>query len=545
MFCTKCGSDNLEEAKFCRNCSEPLTEMPEEMAKPIFKPLSEPVNGQSESETTSTQHTAAASMPLTPVVRPKKKSHKAAIIVLASVLLVLAVVGTAGFLLRNQIMKAVMPEQYLQMSIARTAALSQNGAGKMLDFSKYATGAVKHEFTFEMDDEYNAYSLEGNYMYDAASEKALLDVSIESDGISLNDNILYISRDQIALSIPSQITDTDFLTIDPADFNEEWTDNGYDDLAEIPDLQELINTFFGKNEDGTAISASDMKKDFLKYLADDAEFSTAGMVTESIGGVDRKLDVMTYTIPKSDANDAYQDFLTGIEDKLAKAADMYASDSSLDVSEAFAEMEKLEIRNDIKITFYIDQDGYINRIEINDFEIASEEDSVDIGLVMDIWNKSGTTYTSAELSMDTGSETASTVFDSESSFKDGVYAYTCKIRSDEADTEITVDFEWDTKDKKGENLNLVFEESTSDNDYGATLTGTLVEGKSELSLSDATLTMTTDSEQAAAFDFSYSLSKIDASEITADTSDSTPLLSYKPFKDYMDIVLSYDDGIIY
>jgi hypothetical protein len=546
MFCNKCGSDNLEDAKFCRNCGETLEGMTEAAVKPIFKPLSES-DTVPEPEAAPLQPSAASSMPLTAMPLPKKKSHKALFIILGSVLAVLVVLCAVGFLLRNQITKTVMPEQYLQMSIARTAAQSQKNSGALLDFSKFATGAVKHDFTVEMADEYSDYSLDGNYMYDAASEKALLNVSFETSGVSLDDNILYVSGDQIALSIPSQITDTDFLTIDPATFNKEWTDKGYDDLAEIPDLQELINTFFGKSEDGKAASVTDVNKDLLKYLTDEAKFSTGGTVTENIGGTDRKLDVMTYTISKSDANKSFQDFVSQIEDKMAKAAEMYASSSSHDVSGAFAELENLEIGSDIKITFYIDQDGYINRIELDDIEITSDEDSVDVGLVMDIWNKNGTTYTSAELSMDAGSESASIMFESESSFKDGVYAYNCKISSDEADTDLTVDLEWDTKDKKGENLSLVFEENSGDNTYEATLTGNLVTDKSKISLSDATLDFSTDSEQSAAIDFSYSLSKIDASEIKVDTSDSIPLLSYQAFKDYMDMVLSYsyDEDIVY
>lgn len=533
MYCTKCGSNNPEDAKFCRNCSEPLTEMTEEPVKPIFKPVPE-------------QQPAAGFTPLTPLFPPKKKSHKALFIILGSVLLVLVIVGAAGFLLRNPIMKAVMPEQYLQMSIARTAVQSQNGAGQLLNLSKFATGAVKHEFNVKMDDSNGDYSLDGNFMYDAASEKALLNVSVKSAGISLDDNILYISRDQIALSLPSQITDTTFLTIDPSSFNKEWTDKGYDDLAGIPDLQELINAFFGKNEDGKAVNAADVKKDFLKYLTDEAEFSKDGTVTENIGGADRKLDVMTYTIPKSEANDKYQEFITDIEDKMAKAADMYASDSSQDVSGAFDELESLKVKSDIEILFYIDQDGYINRIEIKNFKVAGDEGSAEIGFTMDIWSKSGTTYQSTEISVDSDSDSATLGFESESSLKDGVYSYTCKILSPEADTDITIDLEWDTKDKKGENLNLVFEENTGDNVYKAELVGNLAEDKSKISLSDATLDLMTDSEPVSTIDFSYSLSKIDASEITLDTSDSTPLLEYKPFKDYMDLVLSYDfDDYIY
>jgi len=546
MFCEKCGSDNLEDAKFCRTCGEPLTQKTDVGYIPVFKPLSESNNESVEPAAESgqqpdanlAQRPAAVSMPLTAVVLPKKKSSKKLLIILTSVLLVLAIVCAAGFLLRNQIMKMVMPEQYLQMSLARSVAQSQNGAGQLLDFSQYATGAVKHEFTFEQSDEYSDFSVDGNYMYDAASEKALLDVSIESSGVSLNDNILYISGDQIALSMPSQITDTDFLTIDPATFDKEWKDKGYDELAAIPDLQKLIKTFFGKTEEGTTVNASDMNDDFMKYLTDEAEFSADGTVTENIGGVDRKLDVMKYTIPKSSANKSIQSLIDGIRDEMTKAAE----DTTLGVSDYFDVLESIKIKDDVTIDFYIDQDGYISRIEVEEVEIAANGEIGEIGFVFDTWRDDGTTYTSTEITSDSGSESSTLIIDSETALKDGVYTFSCELSSPEAssDTTISFDMEWDTKDKKGENLSIVFEEDTGYSSYEATLAGNLVEDKSKISLSDATIELTSGSDSVYTIDLSYSLSKIDASEITVDTSDSTPLLSYQPFTDYMDSMLSYN-----
>ena len=552
MFCNKCGSDNLEDAKFCRNCGELLTEMPEATNTPAFKPLSESDNGVVppditpvyQPEAVSAQQPSAASMPLTTAVSPKKKSSKKALIILTSVLLVLLILCAAGFLLRNQIIKAVMPEQYLQMSIARSAAQSQKGAGQLLDFSKYATGAVKHEFSFEQDSEDGDFSADGTFMYDAASEKALLNVSVGTYGTDYDENILYISKDQIALSIPSEITDTDFLTVDPATFNDEWEEKGYDELSELPDVQGIVNTFFGKTEDGNTVSVSDAKEDFLKFLKDDAEFATEGAVTEEIGGVDRKLDVMTYTISKDDADERYQDLLAKIEDKMSDASEMYASSSSMQADYIFDELKALEFKSDIKVAFYIDQNGYINRIEIDKVKVEADGSTAKISMVIDTWSKDGTTYTSSEISIDSGSGSETLSIETEFSFKDGVYLYKADMEpsdeSSDANTELSIEMEWDTKEKKGENLSIVFEEDSGYYSNEISLTGNLVEDKSKISLSDATIEMTDGSDTTYTADVSYSLSKIDAKEITVDTSDSTPILSYKPFEDYMDMVLSYN-----
>ena len=165
-------------------------------------------------------------------------------------------------------------------------------------------------------------------------------------------------------------------------------------------------------------------------------------------------------------------------------------------------------------------------------------------MVIDLWSKDGTDYTSSEISVDTGSGKETLGIETEFSYKDGVYTYSVDMEptgeGSDSDSKVTFDLEWDTKDKKGENFSAVIAEDSSYSSSEMSLTGNLVEDKSKISLSDATIEITNGSDTAFSADVTYSLSKIDASEITVDTSDSTPILSYKPFEDYMDMVLSYN-----
>lgn len=539
MLCAQCGTDNLDEAKICCSCGEALEQKPVFSYQPVFKPLTEKVDATPPSSADSSYQSEAVVERTPETVLPKNKKHGTALIVLASILLAVTILCIAGFILRNQIIKMVMPEQYLQMSIARTVAQSQMGAGELLDFGKFSTGAVSNEFSYEQEEGDSVFSMAGSIMYDKASEKSLTNVSFMVDGTDYEDYIYYFSQDQIVISVPTDTTEPDLLTIDPATFNEEWNKKGYDEIAELQDLPELIDSLFGKTGEGETGSESDVNANFIKSFTDKAVFSTGGTVTKEIGGVERTLDVMTYTVSKSDANEGYQDYISGMEEQMSAATESYMGYKD----SPFKLYESLEITSDIEISFYINQDGYVNQVEINKIDIENDGDSVEIDMGIDIWNEAETTYTSSEITISSEGDEAAFGIESECSFVDGVYTYKADIGPKEdgsfSDSNISISLEWKTKDTTGENVSLEIDQDDDDG-YEMSITGNLTEDKEKISLSDATIEVTGESGSLFTADFSYSISKISASDVTVDTSDSTPLLSYKPFKEYMEELLSYE-----
>jgi len=78
-----------------------------------------------------------------PESRPVK-SHRKLWIVLGSFAAVLILIGGMGFLFRLKIVKAIVPEKYLYMSLGRTLASSNKENLDILDISRACSTNRKH-----------------------------------------------------------------------------------------------------------------------------------------------------------------------------------------------------------------------------------------------------------------------------------------------------------------------------------------------------------------------------------------------------------------
>ena len=565
MYCSKCGYANKTEALYCEKCGEELTpiglnpasfnrESEQQIFKPIFLPAPDP-SGDSPATTVPGTAAPAGIEPLFAAAPAKKKSHRMLWIILASIFLVLVIAGGMCFAFRMQIMKTAAPKQYLQASLARTLSGAQSEAPDILDLSKYAGQAVSHDFTVDADEG----SLEGSLKYDAKNEKALYDVSVDIDGTSYKNNQLYISPDLVAASLPDLIKDADCLTVNPKTLADDWAAKGWDDQnMPLSDLEKYIHMFFGKNTDSkdeteTAVDADTLKesKALWKNLNDSAVFSSDGSSEEKIRGEEVRLDMMSYTIPEDDANDFLQGCISLIKDQVRKqeariADSMPAADYEDQINTAFDELESLEVRDDVVVHFYIDSSGYVRKISTEDVTLTIENADSDSDIGFSVEFGSGTRPTDdmyAVITADSDGSTSGAALDCKSSFKDGVYANKIKLiltSDDDSETSLSLNIKWDKAKTSGDNLAVRIKGESDDGSFlDLTVSGLLKDDKKSTSLTDAALEVSSGSEDTAKVDFSYSISIIDPSEITIDTDNSTPLLEYGPFEDYMDTLSSY------
>lgn len=560
MNCKKCGSDNTTEAIFCEKCGSELVlsgGIPffqhEENVRPIFKPLdTSAVTNASEtndaSTTNDTSETFAPSYNNSSIaelrVLPKDrtmKSRKALWITLMSIVIVLALAGGLGFAFRMQIMKSVAPEKYLQLSLVKTFAGAQSESADILGLSKFVGKAASHDFSIEADEG----SAEGSWKYDSANEKALLDVSIAVGEESYDNNQFYLSPELIAVSIPDLITDTDYLTIDPATFADEWEANGWDEDMPIENLEEYVHTLFGKKADeGSGNQPDSRLTDLFSELSKSAVFSADGTVEERISGTNFKMDVMTYTFSEDDVNDFYQDLISEIEEAASSSEDlMIAGTSSLtgaDTDYIYDALADFEINGDVVIHYYIDQDGNTRKMSVDDFEIAYEESEAAIAFEIQFGDTAKPTDDmSALITIEADGDTAEITLDYESSYEDGVYTSSIDLvmgSDDEPEAiSISYDVEWNKVDTSGENLDSKMKLKMEGDSITMTLVGTLMTDDKKTSLSDAVFEITDEYGETTTVDLSYGVTLIDPSEITVDTSDSIPLLKYEPFLDNMNM----------
>lgn len=578
MYCGNCGWKNSTDGSFCEHCGARLTGnsgvMPEAGAEetqpaaqpdpvdPIFRqiftqPGDSSQTSAAENQAVPTEQVSAAHTPSKPG-RPAKSGKKLWII-FASVLAAIAIICAAGFVFRMKIIKAVSPETYLQMSLTKTMSGSAAAASKAVDLSKYTGGAVSHDLSVESDD----FSFDGSLKYDAENEKALLAASAGMSGEDSESAELYVSMDQIAFSCPSLISDTDYVTIDPKTFAKEWSDAGFDEYSNFSDsdVADAIHSFFGKSTDAGEETGenADLLKQYAEIAADmkkNTVFFRDGTVDEKIMGEKLHLDVMGYKIPEDAANDIYQETISllkaQIEERMDKAAetspDINGDDYRDMIDELFSGLEDLEIDDDIVITYYIDQSARVRKIVIDDFEISSESD-ITLGFEMELGEGSCPTDNfDAVLNIEADGEEAAVELARESSFREGKYKddITMTLGSDDEEIVFSIDTAWDKEDTSGNNLEISFSgETGSDSFLDVTITGTLTDEKDKTSLSDGLISFDDEYGDSMEINFAYSISKIDASEISVDTSDSIPLMQYEPFLNYMeesDLSDLYDIG---
>jgi len=557
MNCGKCGQDNKPNALYCEKCGAELEVrsprpvlLTEDGTKPVFVPMAfSDTQSAAEQLNVSVNNDPSPKNSRTEELRPlpksrTSKSHKKLWIVLTVIVIVLALVGGLGFAFRMDIIRMVAPEKYLQLSLVRTLTGSKSEESKILDLSKYSDKAVSHEFSVDTDQG----SAEGTLMYDSESEQALLDISASAEGTEYNDNQLYISPDLIAFSMPDLITDTDYLTIDPATFAADCKEMGWNEYTSSLDLEGFIQTLFGKSEAKDTDSQLTSKiTDLCSTLSKSAVFSADGSVEEEIGGKKITLDEMTYTFPQKDINYFYQDCLAIYKKEFINTMDQSVAgglpqETQEKLDEVFDGLISIKIRDDLVIHYYIDKDGYTRKISTEDFEIyndsadADASNTVTFGFEM-VFGGAVHPVDKLEGILRTESEgvTGEADFTYETTYINDIYKSTASVvvieDTDETPkSSISADIEWDTKDTKGENLSIDLElEDYTGGSSSFVITGNLTDDDKSTSLSDAVIEITDADGNTTAIDFSYKITIIDPSEISIDTSDSMSLFEYKPF----------------
>lgn len=532
MNCSKCGWNNMADAKYCSKCGTPLIPAAadqdfsqEEKIIPVFKPMTNP-----EFMTPEYYESLKNNFNYVPVAQPVK-SHKKLWIVLGSLAAVLILIGSMGFLFRMKIVKAIAPEKYLYMSLGRTLASSNKENLDFLDISKFYEQPVLHTFSGEAD----GSSIDGSLKYDKNNEKALLDLSVTDAGESYEDMRLYITPDLLAVSLPDFVKDVDYLTADPATFADEWAAQGLDEYVAVPDLQNMIDSIFGKIEENDInTEPNTYSEEDWQYFYENAEFKAEGSVEESIGGVKQQLDVMSYTIPQKDVNEIIQEFLRGMKDSMLSDKSTNYGEYQDQIVSAFDEISNLEVTDDLVIRFYIDQDGCARKIVAEDFELVFSDTTVNLGIDIEIWKYNASTDNVAVvITGESDGSTAELDLGWVTSYSKGVYEgeFTLEASSDDSlDTfTFSTDARWDKGDTSGENLEINLSYGDSADSQDMTLTGKLTDTAKEMSLSDATLEMTDAYGETTQIDFEYAIKIITAAEISIDTSDSIPLLEYEPF----------------
>lgn len=544
MNCSKCEYDNLPDATQCESCGEPLIdtvadqensgesvpdiETAEQEAKPVFLP----VGNAPQVESIGDGKVAGYPNTYIPDHSGRKMFGKSFRITVTVIVLAFALIAGLGFMFRNKILKTISPERYLQVSLSRT--FSDKKYSKMLDTSKYDQKPVKFELSVGSE----GVGAEASVMYDAKGEKALFEAVLDDGTTVYDDNILYISRELIAFSIPEIVTETTFLTIDPATFEQDLKDLGVEGSLPPDYMDNALDLFFGKTENGE----TDMDKVAQYYreaqfLEKYAEFSEGETVTEEIDGETYKLDTMCYEITEDNANEYLQAFFDnykqGFMDGMGLTNQGYDAEASQEqMDAAFEVFDNIRIDGDIVITYYVDSNDYVRKIVVDEFELTFSEQEGTFSIEFEMLlggKKNPTDNIEAVLTLGSGGEEVDMCMNWDESFEDGVFQGELELFFEGNNTEemgsATIEIEWDTNETKDENFKAELTLPDSGG-YSIEIIGTLVDGKTSTTFSDGELIINDGYSDEIVIDFEYSITIIDPKDISIDLDDSMSLVDY-------------------
>jgi len=294
----------------------------------------------------------------------------------------------------------------------------------------------------------------------------------------------------------------------------------------------------GSNEDSKQFTND--SKALTAELYKSSVFSSDGSVDESMGGETLKLDVMTYTFSEDSLNDFYQDYLSLLQDSKVMDNGSYTQN----LNQSMEQLAEMTVEDDVVIHLYIDQQGYLRKIECEEFKVSYQGNDIDLAFDTEFaGDVCPTDEINTVISLDADGYKYDLKIDSGTSYSDGIYKASFDIKGksggnyDYQDSDITIafDIEWNKKDTAGDNLDINMKiKNGSYSNWECSLSGSLADSAKGTTLSDASVEVSDMYGYTTAFDFEYAVTKINPSEIAVDTSDSTPLLEHDPFLDYME-----------
>jgi len=437
------------------------------------------------------------------------RRHKILWIILAAAVLALVMAASLGYLFRMSIFRMLAPEQYTELAMAKMISNARDRSSGILDWTKYDGKAVSHSLSYDT----GKVSADSVLQFDPKNEKALLEYSFKTYGLSFADNQVYISPEQIAVSLPAITFSSDYLTIDPDTFASDWKAKGWDKVYEMPDPENLVHALFGKSTDS---KNSRSIQESAAALLQGARFTADGQMSATIGTKQIRLDVMTYIFPQKEVNDFLKDY-------------PYILNNS-----------SFQVKEDVAVHLSIDPDGFVRKISTEKFAVSDKGTNRSVRITIEL---SGDTYPTdtikAVMSVDTDGVLYEITVDKVSSYKDSIYSASLKMTgsggTQSADSRASVDVKWDKKDTIGANLTISSTGKVSFWDVpDMTVTGKLTDTAKGTTLSKASIELQDTTGVQTKIDFDYSAAVIKSPKISVDTTDSTPLLDYLPFELYME-----------
>ena len=210
MYCSKCGSELPDDAKFCTSCGASTSD---DAGKNVNYS-----DGQVQMNTNG--FSAAASAP--------RKTPKTVFTAVFAVIIVILL----GFWAKGKVMRTFMPKTYVKYAISNTAN----------EIADEVTGLQKSILGFEIDENSNFTTALDMHLYDSDADinskiaylgsknKLSFDISAQADGEEASANLFWDNK-KIGLAIPKLIDDK-YITVDAKNFGKQVYDSDFKDARD-------------------------------------------------------------------------------------------------------------------------------------------------------------------------------------------------------------------------------------------------------------------------------------------------------------------------
>lgn len=363
MYCSKCGAQLPDDAKFCESCGASTSDE---------QNISDFPNDGFNAEVSVT-----------------KKTPKIVFTVILAAVLVVAF----AFMAKAQIMKTFMPKTYVEYTMLNTANKIEK---EVSDFQEKIFGFEIDEnsnFTTSLDISIDDSDVDINstLAYLGSKNKLSFDISAECDGESVDANLFWDNK-KIGVAVPKLIDDK-YITVDAKNFGKQVYDSDFDDVRDIIDKDADISfeNIFKNRFDIEKYSKMNkkLKKEF-SALVKSGEITEKEKTEVEIDGKTKKVSSVEIRFGGNDIRDCILNCIDILRDdeEFANASSMIKTEASLDdiLDEVRDEIKDIDFDEDIEIKFLTYKDYLVGiEFEVDDADTMVKFNFNSIKTMLDLW----------------------------------------------------------------------------------------------------------------------------------------------------------------
>ncbi|MDR2904051.1 MAG: hypothetical protein LBU77_06045 [Clostridiales bacterium] len=426
-------------------------------------------------------------------------------------------------------------EQYDGKTIALSAAASLDYLDDTA-FPYAATAAVGSSF-------------ESDFKLDKQGKKAMLDLSVNANGIQLDGNRFYIAKNMIAVSVPLLYNQQSFITLDPATLARDWNISPYGAMGKIPedfDVPGFIDELFSIAEQSGASAYTEELTAMSDTLVNAMTITLDNNQKTEWNGSETTLNRVTVTFPAASVSTFYAQLADFYDRIAADSTAMMPPESVAEYNEVISQMtdalRSVSLSEDLVLHVYCNADQLITKLEMPTItctytDAATEtETETALGFSAELMGtKNLLDKIDATLTITVDGQEADINITRNAANENGAVDDRVTTALSVAGIEVGslgYNFHWAKEASDDQNMTLTLTAGSADsaNENYIKITGNLFDNEGETVLADGTFSTGTSQGDLMTLGISGGIRQIEPDEIGFDEADSISLFDLDPME---------------